>query len=130
MSNNILTDGFYWIITTHRGLVVDQYFAETNEWLMTKNEYIEKILSPCDYYAQRKMIEELEETTAKAAEIAEAASDDNKDLRQLLKECQKELKSIQNKAAYPDTNFGLNADFDVLFSQCTDILTKIDEVIK
>lgn len=51
-------------------------------------------------------------------------------LRQLLGECQTGLKSIQQKVAYPQSNLVFEEDYDALFCQVTDILTKIDEVLK
>lgn len=51
-------------------------------------------------------------------------------LRQLLGECQTGLKSIQQKAAYPQIHLVFEEDYDALFCQVTDILIKIDEVLK
>ncbi len=119
---------------------------------------IKEVLAPCDYdhlveltekvrnlssknenllnltANQDKEIETLKEDQEKmvrgAKRMLDFQSQTIEQLRQLLKECQTGLKSIQDKAAYPQINLVFEEDYDALFCQATDLLTKINEVLK
>ena len=68
-----------------------------------------------NYPSQQRRSNKIEKT---AAEIAQAASDNNEQLCQLLKECQTFFEEENPK------------DFTVLSERMEDLLTRIDEVLK
>lgn len=77
-------------IKTTQGILIG--YHEDGVFYMSGNKFvlpteIEEVLAPCDYdhfVELTEKVKQLEETSAKAAEIAQAASDENEQLRQLL----------------------------------------------
>lgn len=79
-----------------------------------------EVLAPCDYEELYRLKEELkskDQTAAKAVEIAQLASNENLELRQLLSECKEYLSDVEEYKVK-------NADEAYL------LLTRINEVMK
>lgn len=113
-----------------------------------------EIVAPCDYKEVKRLnkilknvlesnealagninelsrkIEAYQLSEKEAQEIIAELDYKNEQFRQLLKECKTGLKSIQDKGAYPEINLVFEEDYEALFCQATDLLTRINEVLK
>lgn len=126
MKNKTLPDGNYFCRTKLHCIDVFQYYDDNFFAFADANPiyYIDEVLAPCDYNHFVELTEKvkgLEETSAKAAEIAQAASDDNEQLHQLLKECGEWITDVQYHCY-----LGIGMRFD----KSVDLLTKIKESAK
>lgn len=123
-----LKDGWYWV-KTECGFIQPVYylimrvkgelvkgFAEEPE------DRVTEVLAPCDYsrfVELTKEVKYLKSVAAKSAEIAQYASDDNAQLRQLLKECDGCVRCLKAKGVSDCNGIKLK-----------DLLTRINEVLK
>lgn len=98
----------------------DDLVFPPNDWMHLK----------CHHFVEfTEKVKELEETSVKAAEIAQAASDDNEQLRQLLGECKTTLEwYAQCKCSKPMID--KEGNIFEFSDKANNALTRINEVLK
>lgn len=122
-----LEDGDYYVRLANDDIIIEHLCK--GEWCFDYGwrDVIVEILALVPSYEELQRLKEYrQQANNDLAEIY----DKNQQLRQLLKECKTGLKSIQDKGAYPEINLVFEEDYDALFCQATDLLTRINEVLK